>query len=263
MFEIGNTLREARRRQELDLAACEAATKIRVKYLTAMEEERFEALPEPAYVRGFLRTYADFLGVETRLVMEEYASREAGESDEQPPPPPPVEPPGGPIGGAVRRFVAPRPQRKRRTSTLRWLALGGVLVLALLIWAGVGSNRGSHVVIPEPEPTQARAPDQTPAQPAPRTPVAAAPSRTAATLEVTGVTGTRGSYVQVRRGGVEGPLIFEGTVPPGTHKRWKGQLWIRVGWTPSLQARVNGHLAPLTGGTANFTVDRAGARPAA
>ena len=53
---------------------------------------------------------------------------------------------------AVRRFVAPRPKRRRRASTLRWLALGGVLVLALLIWAGVGSNHGNRVAIPEPEP---------------------------------------------------------------------------------------------------------------
>jgi len=259
MFEIGNTLREARRRQGLDLAACEAATKIRVKYLAAMEEEQFEVLPEPAYVRGFLRSYADFLGVDTRLVMEEYASRDAQEPDDAPPTE--IEPATGPIGGAVRRFVAPRPRRKRRASTLRWLALGGVLTLALLIWAGVGSNRNGRIAIPEPEP--APAPARAPVQPVAQSPVAAAGARPAASLDVTGAAGTRGSYVQVRRGGVEGRLLFEGTIRPGTHKRWRGLLWVRVGWTPSLLARVNGRPATLTGGTANFTIDRRGARPAA
>ena len=56
MFEIGNTLREARLRRGLDILECEAETKIRAKYLRAMEEEQFDLMPSPTYVRGFLRT---------------------------------------------------------------------------------------------------------------------------------------------------------------------------------------------------------------
>ena len=75
MFEIGNTLREARLRRGLDILDCEAETKIRAKYLRAMEEEQFDLMPSPTYVRGFLRAYADFLDLDGRLVLDEYESR--------------------------------------------------------------------------------------------------------------------------------------------------------------------------------------------
>jgi cytoskeletal protein RodZ len=60
---IGVRLREARMRQGLDLADCAAATRIRERYLIAIEDGRFESLPGPAYVSGFVRAYADHLGV--------------------------------------------------------------------------------------------------------------------------------------------------------------------------------------------------------
>lgn len=75
MFEIGNTLREARLRRGLDILGCEADTKIRAKYLRAMEEEQFDLMPSPTYVRGFLRTYAEYLDLDGRLVLDEYESR--------------------------------------------------------------------------------------------------------------------------------------------------------------------------------------------
>ena len=55
---IGVLLREARMRQGLDLADCAAATRIRERYLIAIEDGRFESLPDPAYVSGFVRAYA-------------------------------------------------------------------------------------------------------------------------------------------------------------------------------------------------------------
>src|SRR5919197_705017 len=67
MFEIGSTLREARTRQELELGDAERATRIRARYLGALEEERFDQLPAEAYAKAFLRTYADFLGLDGEL----------------------------------------------------------------------------------------------------------------------------------------------------------------------------------------------------
>ena len=72
MFEIGNTLREARLRRGLDILDCEAETKIRSKYLRAMEEEQFDIMPSPTYVRGFLKSYAEFLDLDGQLVLDEY-----------------------------------------------------------------------------------------------------------------------------------------------------------------------------------------------
>jgi cytoskeletal protein RodZ len=60
---IGARLREARLRQGLEIADCATATRIRERYLVAIEDGRFESLPDPAFVNGFVRAYASHLGV--------------------------------------------------------------------------------------------------------------------------------------------------------------------------------------------------------
>ena len=52
MFQLGSSLREARLRRGLDLADVERATRIRSRYLAALEEERFDVLPGEAYAKG-------------------------------------------------------------------------------------------------------------------------------------------------------------------------------------------------------------------
>jgi len=74
---IGVTLREARSRRKVDLAEVEAAIKIRIRYLQAMENEEWDVLPGGAYTRGFIRTYAGYLGLDGERLAEEYR-REAG-----------------------------------------------------------------------------------------------------------------------------------------------------------------------------------------
>jgi hypothetical protein len=75
VFEIGNSLREARERQGLGYPEIELATKIRAKYIRALEEEDFTSIPGDAYIRGFLRTYAEYLGLDGDVYVDEYASR--------------------------------------------------------------------------------------------------------------------------------------------------------------------------------------------
>jgi cytoskeleton protein RodZ len=75
MAEIGETLREARMRRRIDMTDVEAATKIRGKYLRALENEEWELLPGPTFVKTFLRTYAEYLGLDARLLVEEYRQR--------------------------------------------------------------------------------------------------------------------------------------------------------------------------------------------
>src|SRR5688572_32264981 len=82
VFEIGTSLREARLRRLVDFADAEHGTKIRGKYLRALEDERFELLPSHTYVKGFLRTYAEYLGLDGQLYVDEYNSRYVvGEED--------------------------------------------------------------------------------------------------------------------------------------------------------------------------------------
>ena len=75
MIEIGNTLREARTRQGLSIHDAEEATKIRTRYLQALEEEDFEVIPGSTFVMGFMRTYASYLGLDADMLVEEYRNR--------------------------------------------------------------------------------------------------------------------------------------------------------------------------------------------
>jgi cytoskeletal protein RodZ len=70
--EIGKTLKEARETMGLSLEAVEEETKIRRKYIQALEREEFQVLPGPIYAKAFLKNYAKFLGIKVEEVMEEY-----------------------------------------------------------------------------------------------------------------------------------------------------------------------------------------------
>src|ERR1700745_3529009 len=75
MADIGTTLREARIRARIDISEVEARTKIRAKYLRAMENEEWDLLPGPVYVKSFLRTYGDYLGLDSRMLVDAYKRR--------------------------------------------------------------------------------------------------------------------------------------------------------------------------------------------
>src|SRR4051795_10717647 len=119
MLDIGAQLRETRMRRRIDISEVEAATKIRAKYLRALENEEWSLLPGPTFVKTFLRTYAEYLDLDARSMVEEYRQRykrpapttarggggtSAGLSA---PPAPPGLPPWGPGGGG------PPPRRRR------------------------------------------------------------------------------------------------------------------------------------------------------
>jgi len=82
---IGATLREARGRRKVDLAEVEAAIKIRIRYLQAMENEEWDALPGGAYTRGFIRTYAIYLGLDGERLADEYKRNTAAPGGERTP----------------------------------------------------------------------------------------------------------------------------------------------------------------------------------
>ena len=252
VLEIGATLREARIRKGLELADCEQATRLRTRYLRALEEERFDAIPAPVYVRSFLRTYAELLDVNADLLVDEYAFR--------------FEPEPASSEHEVRPLPPERPRRRMPGGQLSWLALGGLIAVVALVWVGAGNDEKTAIPLPPSEPAGTRAaptaPPPPPAPVAPVTPVAPAPRPPArgVVLALTGA-GQSGSYVEVRRKDARGEPVWTGTLLPGISRRFADPtaLWIRVGWTPSLIARVNGRRVALEGGTANFLVTRAGA----
>ena len=131
MPNIGDTLREARMRQHLDIADVEAKTKIRAKYLRALENEEFGMLPGPTVVKTFLRTYAEALGLDPQVLVEDYrAAYESREETEQ-------LQPLGPTAVARDRRRGPGPPRGP------WLVIGlAVLAVvgALLVIGLVGGD---------------------------------------------------------------------------------------------------------------------------
>ena len=124
-LQIGTILTDARRRQGIDIETVERETKIRAKYLLALENEEWDVLPGPAYVRGFIRSYADLLGIDGEVLVDEYRRRRHAE---------PATGPGG-LGEPVLRERRVLDDRRRR-SVWRWLILAAIVVgiaIALLI----------------------------------------------------------------------------------------------------------------------------------
>jgi cytoskeletal protein RodZ len=73
-------------RARIDISEVEVRTKIRAKYLRAMENEEWDMLPGPIYVKSFLRTYSDFLGLDSRMLIDDYRRRYERPSDQEPRP---------------------------------------------------------------------------------------------------------------------------------------------------------------------------------
>jgi cytoskeletal protein RodZ len=133
MADIGTTLRETRIRARIDISEVEARTKIRAKYLRAIENEEWDLLPGPVYVKSFLRTYGEFLGVDTRTLVDEYKRRYER----------PAEQDLRPI--TARSRDRERDRRRRRRPRLGpvgavVLVLAAVLVALYFIGGGLKSN---------------------------------------------------------------------------------------------------------------------------
>jgi hypothetical protein len=134
MPEIGATLREARMRARIDVSEIEAQTKIRAKYLRALENEEWGLLPGPTFVKSFLRTYAQALGLDAKALVEEYRLSEENPNEYYEPLAPAARSgrPRSPRGGPSRGYVA------------AVTAIVGVIVLLIVLLATSGGSGGGH-----------------------------------------------------------------------------------------------------------------------
>jgi cytoskeleton protein RodZ len=218
VFEIGNSLREARERQGLGYPEIESATKIRAKYIRALEEENFTAIPGDAYIRGFLRTYADYLGLDPDVYVDEYASRFLTSwRDELPPRP-------------QSRRIRPREGSLGRRTIV--LVLAGIAIVAVLVFvaARYGDN-GSKANAPTPAGKQRT---HTSRQ-------ASAPRQ----LVLHGV--GSGTYVEVRRSSRGGQVLLQGTVGRGEIDRLAGsRFYLLVRQPAGLRLSLEGRAVALS-----------------
>ena len=214
MFEIGNSLREARTRQGLDFPEVEHATKIRGKYLRALEEEAFDTLPAQTYVKGFLRSYADYLGLDGQLYVDEYNSRYVVDPSEE--------------FFRPRRSPQQRTRRERRLeSRVVALALLGIAALTALIFVAFRYGGGSNQSVLTTEKTGATG------------------APTQAHVVVAAVRGS--SMVEVHRVSALGTPLFAGTLQRGEPAQpFDGtRLWLRLRNPSALRVTVNGIRIPL------------------
>jgi hypothetical protein len=219
---IGETLREARVRQRVNIEELEQSTKIRAKYLRALENEEFGLLPGPTYVRSFLRTYAEKLGLDPQLLVEEFRAQYE--------PPEPVEFQPLPSGPRERLRRPPTPRFGPGTA----IAAAAVALLVFLLILGLTGGED------EPEKTvdrggadRAQQQQQEKAQKEP----APAPVKRVQ-LRVIPVDLT---YICVDRGPEE--VLFEGTIDGPRTFRDPDTLRINLG-KRSAELRVNGE--PVT-----------------
>lgn len=141
MPEIGATLRETRMRERIDVSEIEAQTKIRAKYLRALENEEWDLLPGPTFVKSFLRTYATALGLDGKALVEEY--RLNYERPSEPPEPIVASPrrvgvrvPGG--RGGTGGTDRPGPSR----AYMALVAIVGVVIVLLIVGLLSGGGKG-------------------------------------------------------------------------------------------------------------------------
>jgi cytoskeleton protein RodZ len=219
VFDIGSSLREARLRQELDFPELEERTKIRPKYLRALEDERFDILPAPTYVRGFLRSYAEALGLDGQPFVDEYNSRfTVGEDD-------------APL--RARRAPAPRRERGPRESRMAVAALVAIAVATALVIAAwrFGGPEGEQVSGLDSSGTAGQL---------------AARARGTARLVVRATEGS--SWMEVRA--PAGRLLYSGTLEQGQRKSFEGRsLQLALARPQNVVVRVNGNRMELPRGT--------------
>jgi cytoskeletal protein RodZ len=247
MLEIGSTLEQAREERGLDLADVERETRLRERYLRALEQEQFDLLPPGSYRRTFLRGYATFLGLDAGVLVDEYVSRY---EDDQPEHELPRDRPA-----VVRR-------RRRQVSPSAVVAVAvAAVVVGVAIWqltrgGGPGAPSAPTTTVQAAPPVVHRPPKPKP----PTTTVAKAP----APLPRVAFTASGGDcWLSIHKGSESGSTVWEGTLQQGEQRKLRGRrFWVRIGAPGSLTLTVNGKAQTLPGGTSNVTVDAHGVHPA-
>jgi hypothetical protein len=205
MFEIGNSLREARVRQGLDYPQVELATKIRAKYIRALEDEEFAILPSETYIKGFMRSYAEFLGLDGQLYVDEFNSRH--------------------VVDAYDDMPQRRPRIRQDRGVDRRVVLFALAVIAVLTalvfvawrYGGGDTNSSTPAVVTQQQKKQA------------------------APVGLQFVGRGKGTYLEIRRRSATGPVVYQGTLRRGDAEFLLGtRFWLSVRKPAGVKLRLAG-----------------------
>lgn len=242
MPEIGATLREARMRARIDISEIEAETKIRAKYLRALENEEWNLLPGPTYVKTFLRTYAEALGLDAKLLVEEYKLRHERLSDNELARP--IGPTRATSGGRGRSQPQPVVPRS-------YLAAGLVLALCVVVFilsrvGGSGDDGAGSTAVGSPSVATTTTPKVTTPSAAAQ-PTTTKKKRPTTTIVKLKIIPTAPVYACMTAKG-QGALIDGATLDPaGVPKTYKSSRFRIVLGNSSFELRVNGKVKKIPG----------------
>jgi cytoskeleton protein RodZ len=236
LSNIGEELRSAREAQGRTIQEASAATRIRPSYLEAIEGERFDELGGNVYAKGFIRSYAGYLGVDPAPLLEVYRSGE---------------PPEAPVfERAPRALSGGLAVERRRRGRSNWLLVGIVflsIVLVASLWSLLkpASSASQTTLNATPPPTAA----PTTAAAAPTTTIAPKPQGVTLVLNYVGASWTKVT--------TDGKTSFQGVGATSTTKTFKGKRTIDLTLGAPSQVKVTFNGKPVvpnrTGSTWHHT----------
>ena len=236
MPALGDEFRSAREARGLSLSDVAERLHIRSVYLAAIEDEDWKAIGAPVYVRGFMRTYARFLGLDAEDAVARFSA----------------------AAPAAAAMAPARSEERSRERPAReeWAGPSVVGILAVLVAAAVVGYVGyayfqyrSGAPVPvavassrPADPVTETSPESAAVLPAPfPTPLHIRKPRHGLQVRL-----TQTSWLRVA---IDGTVVAEGTFPAGTAKSFAGNVAdVRVGNAGGVDVAVNGRPVGLLGG---------------
>jgi cytoskeleton protein RodZ len=244
MAEIGSILREARIRLGLNLKQVSEITKVRVKYLEALEQNDFAAIPGPTFIKAYLRTYASVLRLDADALVEEYRStyerRKSSQSEYY----------DLTLEQMRNRTMRGRKKRPVRNTRRGYTLMGVLAVVAVVLLAWFGSGRGSGEPVFDPSAIGGST-----TLGAASTTLAGVATTTTSEAVYTGnvivlrIVATGDCALVIKNMNRDGDSQFQGVLKAGEETTATGQkrYWVTMGNPSVLQVYVNSRQMQLPG----------------
>lgn len=246
---VGKKLAAERRSQSKTLAEVVEATKVMGRILQSLENERWDELPASPYVKGYIQSYAQVLGLDAKELLEEYERDMAAAAPA---------PSRFPIYESPERQVVPHRHEAHAIPPKAVIAVvGAILVVILALW-GISALAGRDDTPPPiaPETTETQSPSAGEAPVAPSTAETQTTAPEGAFTLALSVEPGDSSWVRVL---VDGLVAYEGTLPGGEQKSWTvtGSATVRVGKPTAVTVTRDGDTVdfpPANQGIAEVTI---------